>query len=72
MSPLGKARLGCRNDSANIAILRRISTANGLLCLMTPESQAKRKVHRLAGQKNRCRTLIAQGIRAKRPQNYSY
>jgi hypothetical protein len=39
---------------------------------MTPESQAKRKVHRLAGQKNRCRTLIAQGIRAKRPKNYSY
>jgi hypothetical protein len=38
MSPLGKARLGGRYDSANIVILRRISTENGRFTRMTPES----------------------------------
>lgn len=64
MSPLGKARLGGRNDSANIVILRRISTENGRFTRMTPESWHQRKGHPLQGGKKRCDAPMAQRIKA--------
>jgi hypothetical protein len=57
-------------DSANIVILRRISTINGLFGAMTPESQRQRKVHPISERKMQKVALFAQGLRAKRAKDW--
>jgi len=46
-------------DSANIVILRRISTINGLFGAMTPESQRQRKVQPISERKMQKVALFA-------------